>query len=137
MVLQVNKAECGLACLAMVAGYYGLRVDVIQLQHKLQPTTRGVSLAQIIVAAEELTLKTRPLYVRTTELWRLSTPCILHWNLNHFVVLRRVTTGGSVVHDPMRGVVRVSASNMRAYFDGIALEFWPPKIDMNNVGAEC
>ncbi|WP_268243457.1 cysteine peptidase family C39 domain-containing protein, partial [Xanthomonas oryzae] len=33
----------------------------------------------------------------------LATPCILHWNFNHFVVLKRVLRDGIVIHDPSTG----------------------------------
>ena len=43
----------------------------------------------------------------------LRTPCILHWDLNHFVVLKSVGRGGITIHDPAEGVRRLHASSRR------------------------
>jgi ATP-binding cassette subfamily B protein RaxB len=41
LVLQAEAAECGLACLAMIAGRYGHRVDLPALRQRFNLSVRG------------------------------------------------------------------------------------------------
>jgi ATP-binding cassette subfamily B protein RaxB len=59
------------------------------------------------------------------ELPQLRTPCILHWDMNHFVVLACADGRGAVVHDPAFGVRRLSVAEVSRHFTGIALELTP------------
>jgi ATP-binding cassette subfamily B protein RaxB len=59
------------------------------------------------------------------ELRLLKTPCILHWDLNHFVVLKSVGRHGVVIHDPGMGVRRLPLSEVSKHFSGVALELTP------------
>ncbi|MBL8445273.1 MAG: colicin V synthesis protein, partial [Zoogloeaceae bacterium] len=87
VVMQSEAAECGLACLAMVAGHHGHRVDLRTLRSRHSISLRGSSLAELIRLAAELGLDARPLRVELEQLSQLRLPCLLHWRLNHFVVL--------------------------------------------------
>jgi len=87
MVFQTEAAECGMACLAMVAGYYGKGVDLPSLRQRFSVSLRGATLAHIIRFASFLEFTARPLRLELEELPNLQTPCILHWNMDHFVVL--------------------------------------------------
>src|SRR5438477_3807068 len=88
LVLQTEAAECGLACLAMVAGYHGRSSDLTDLRRRLSISLRGVKLKDLIGMADRLDLASRPVRLELDELPQLATPCILHWDLNHFVVLK-------------------------------------------------
>ena len=59
------------------------------------------------------------------ELSQLTTPCVLHWDLNHFVVLAKVTRDGIVIHDPAVGVRRLPMAVVSRHFTGVALELAP------------
>jgi ATP-binding cassette subfamily B protein RaxB len=59
------------------------------------------------------------------ELEQLHTPCILHWNLNHFVVLKKVSADSVVILDPAQGERRISRGAMGQHFTGVALELQP------------
>ena len=52
-------------------------------------------------------------------------PCILHWDLNHFVVLKEVRRGQAVIHDPARGVRRIPLAEVSRHFTGVVLELSP------------
>jgi len=89
-VLQAEAAECGSAALVVIASAHGLRVDLAHLRHRFPISPKGASLAQLIRHAEPLGFAARPLRLELGELCELALPCILHWDLNHFVVLKRV-----------------------------------------------
>lgn len=125
IVLQTEATECGLACLAMLAGYHGFDTDLPTLRARYSISLKGASLAQLMSVAGRLGFDCRPLRLELSDLSALTTPCMLHWDLNHFVVLRSVNKGGIVVHDPGRGICRVSWHEASTHFTGVALEVTP------------
>ena len=90
LILQTETAECGLACLAMIAGRYGHRVDLPALRQRYNLSLRGTTLHDLVRIASSMRLATRALRAELPHLRRLRLPCILHWDHNHFVVLTRV-----------------------------------------------
>jgi ATP-binding cassette subfamily B protein RaxB len=125
IVFQTEAAECGLACLAMIAGYHGLRVDLPALRQRFSVSLRGATLNHVIKFAAALDLTGRPLRVELEDLAYLKTPCILHWKMDHFVVLKKVTRKYIYLHDPSMGPRRVSFAEAGRYFTGVALELTP------------
>jgi len=125
VLLQTEAAECGVACLAMIASYHGHAVDVAALRRRFAVSMRGATLAALMQLAARLGLESRAVRVELEDLERLRLPCVLHWSFTHFVVLRRVTRRGLVVHDPARGLRRVRRAEAGAAFTGVALELWP------------
>lgn len=125
LIFQTEAAECGLACLAMVAGYYGHRSDLQSLREKFSISLRGTTLAHILRFAERLDLSGRPLRLELEDLPYLKTPCILHWDMNHFVVLKKAGKKKVVVYDPAQGVRRLSYGQTSEHFTGVALELTP------------
>ena len=125
VILQTEATECGLACLGMVSGYHGQRTDLATLRRRFSISQYGATLAQLIGIANALGLASRPLRLDLEDLPQLRTPCILHWNLNHFVVLKKATGRGIVIHDPATGQRQVSMDEVSRCFTGVALELWP------------
>jgi ATP-binding cassette subfamily B protein RaxB len=125
MVLQTESAECGLACIAMVAGFHGLRSDLPTLRQRFSMSLKGATMADLVRFAGQLQLNSRALRAEMTHLSELSLPCVLHWDLNHFVVLKEIRRGVAVIHDPARGVRRLSLAEVSKHFTGIALELTP------------
>ncbi|EFD7617926.1 TPA: peptidase domain-containing ABC transporter [Escherichia coli] len=125
VIHQTETAECGLACLAMICGHFGKNIDLIYLRRKFNLSARGATLAGINGIAEQLGMATRALSVELDELRVLKTPCILHWDFSHFVVLVSVKRNRYVLHDPARGIRYISREEMSRYFTGVALEVWP------------
>jgi ATP-binding cassette subfamily B protein RaxB len=123
--LQTEAAECGLACLAMIAGYYGDSSDLPELRRRLAVSQKGVNLKDLVAMADRIGFASRPVRLELDELMQLKTPCILHWDLNHFVVLKQVTGDHIVVHDPAAGMRRLPLSIVSRHFTGIALELTP------------
>lgn len=125
VILQTEMTECGLACLAMVSRFHGHDVDLNSLRDKYLLSMRGTSLKQIIKIAGELTLSPRALKVDLDQLHKLSLPAILHWDLNHFVVLTRVGKDRVDIIDPGIGRRSLTLSKVSGHFTGIALELTP------------
>lgn len=125
VIHQTETSECGLACLAMICGHFGKNIDLISLRRKFNLSARGANLAGINSIAEQLGMLTRALSLELDELGALKTPCILHWDFSHFVVLVSVKRNRYVLHDPARGRRNVGLEEMTRYFTGVALEVWP------------
>lgn len=124
-ILQSESSECALACLAMVSSAYGLSRDVSDLRRELGASAKGMTLRSLMQAASSLNLGGRALRLGMEELGQLQTPCILHWDLNHFVVLKRVRRRGAVILDPAVGERKFSFEEMSRHFTGVALELTP------------
>jgi len=123
--LQTEAAECGLASLGMIACFHGHRIDLAGLRRRFTVSLKGSTLAYLIQAAGRLHLAPRPLRLELDELPKLRVPCILHWDMNHFVVLKAADARGAVVHDPAFGLRRLSMAEVSKHFTGIALELSP------------
>lgn len=125
LILQTEVAECGIACLAMVAGYYGLETDMVNLRRRFAVSVRGSNMEDLSNIATALHLGPRVIKVEIDQLAHLQKPCILHWEMNHFVVLKSVTRNTITIHDPARGSRRLSIAEFRKGFTGIAMELYP------------
>lgn len=125
MLLQTEAAECGLACLAMVAAHHGLRSDLQCLRRRFTLSLKGATLIDLVRMADQMQLHARALRVELDQLDQLALPCVLHWDLNHFVVLKELRRGHAVVHDPARGVRRLPLAEVSRHFTGVALELAP------------
>ncbi len=125
LMLQTEAAECGLASLAMVAGYHGFQTDISSMRRLFLVSIKGTTLGHLIQMAHALQMNTRPVKLDLEDLPQLRMPCILHWNFNHFVVLKEVTKKGVVIHDPAIGIRRMTFEEVSETFTGVALELWP------------
>jgi ATP-binding cassette subfamily B protein RaxB len=124
-VLQSEAAECGLASLAMVARFHGHRVDLAGLRQRFPTSIKGMTLRQMIDVASVLELSARPVRLEVDELDQLRLPAILHWDLNHFLVLERIDKNSVWLLDPARGRRRVTLAKFARHFTGVALELIP------------
>jgi ATP-binding cassette subfamily B protein RaxB len=126
LIQQSEAAECGLACLAMVAGYHGLKTDMPTLRRRFSLSLKGATLKAIMQIAEQIGFNARPLRGEIDQLHQLALPAVLHWDLNHFVVLTKVRRGltGRRYHinDPARGARAVGEAELSRHFTGVALE---------------
>ncbi|MCP2052003.1 UNVERIFIED_ORG: ATP-binding cassette subfamily B protein RaxB [Pseudomonas fluorescens] len=125
LILQTEATECGLACLAMITGFHGHHVTLMDLRRQFNVSLKGSTLKQLIQTADQLNLGTRAVRLELEDLSKLKLPCVLHWNFNHFVVLKAVENQRVVVHDPGCGVRHLSLAEVSKSFTGVALEVWP------------
>lgn len=127
VILQSEVAECGLASLAMVACYHGHKIDLTVLRKRYPITLKGATLKALMDTADALKFASRPLKLALEDLEKLQTPAILHWDLNHFVVLKKVHKNKVEIHDPGKGKRVLSMEEVSKHFTGIALELTPTK----------
>jgi ATP-binding cassette, subfamily B, bacterial CvaB/MchF/RaxB len=125
MIRQTEVAECANACLAMVAVSYGLQTDMAALRRRFPGSARGVTLRNLMENATAIGFTTRALKVDIDHLEKVVRPAILHWDLNHFVVLAEITNKVAVVHDPAFGIRKLSLEELGKHYTGIALELVP------------
>ncbi|MFC3853660.1 peptidase domain-containing ABC transporter [Salinispirillum marinum] len=125
VVHQSEAAECGLACLAMIAGFYGYDTDLLHLRKRFSVSQHGVNLKQLMDMSARLQLVGRALQLEVDEIPQLQTPCVLHWDMNHFVVLKSTSRKGVLIHDPAQGEVSLSWEEVGDHFTGVALELTP------------
>jgi ATP-binding cassette, subfamily B, bacterial CvaB/MchF/RaxB len=125
VILQQEAAECGLACLAMVAAAHGLDIDLPTLRQRFAISLKGATLADLAATSRALHLQPRAVRAEPEQLDMLPLPAILHWDFNHFVVLVRVNAHDVSIHDPAHGERRMRFDELSRHFTGAALELVP------------
>lgn len=125
VILQSEISECGLACLVMLAGYFGKRIDLAAARSIHEVTMDGMTLRNLVNAFEQVGMTSRASRVEIEDLHTITRPVILHWSFNHYVVLIRVNRKGAVIHDPAIGQRFISLRELSDKFTGVILEAWP------------
>ncbi|KWV15441.1 peptidase domain-containing ABC transporter [Xanthomonas translucens] len=123
--LQSEASECGLASLAMVASGYGCHVSLPEMRRCFPLSLKGIKLSGLIQIAQQLGFSTRALRLDMEHFGQLKLPCILHWDLNHFVVLAKVGKSKFTILDPAIGERKLSIHEVSQHFTGVALELTP------------
>ena len=125
LIMQTEIAECGLACIAMVSSYYGHKLDVSSLRKVHATSFGGLNLSQMVSVASQLELACRAVKCPLEDIGKLTLPCILHWDLNHFVVLTGVSRQGVYINDPALGKRKLTLKEFSDHYTGVALELTP------------
>lgn len=125
VIQQTEAAECGLACLAMIASYWGHRIDLNSLRRQHPVSLKGMTLRGLVEIARHLNLACRALRLELSHLRELRLPAILHWDLNHYVVLKSVSRKGIVIHDPALGARRLAWEEASKHLSGVVVEIAP------------
>lgn len=125
IILQAETAECGMACLAMVAGFHGYNVSLPEMRRKFTVSLKGTNLKSLTIAADQVGMSGRALRLDIEDLKQVKTPAVLHWGLNHFVVLKKVKNKTIIIHDPAKGKRTMRMEDVSKHFTGIALELTP------------
>ncbi|WP_305425536.1 peptidase domain-containing ABC transporter [Photobacterium leiognathi] len=125
LIMQSEVSECGLACLAMISSFYGYKINLSPLRKKITIDSNGINLNQLMSIANELNFSSRALQCTLNEIEQLNLPCILHWNMDHFVVLTRVTKNTIFINDPAFGKRKINRKELSDSFTGIAVEMTP------------
>lgn len=104
---QLDSADCGAACLRMVAMHYGRHYTFEYLRQLSYLDRDGVSLSGISDAAEKIGLRTLGVKVGFRRLGDdIPLPCVAHWQQDHFVVVYKVQNGKVYVADPKVGKIQ-------------------------------
>ncbi len=109
----------------MVGAHHNQHTSLRELRLRHPSSLRGSTLAQVIDIAGKMGFSSRPLRLELHQLSQLRLPCVLHFDLNHFVVLSRVTRKGVVVLDPASGRRKLTIEEISQRFSGVALELTP------------
>ena len=115
---QLNLMDCGPTCLKMIARHYGKYYSTQVLRDVSGLNKHGVSLFAISETAERIGFRTRGVKISFQQLQQAVTPCILHWDQNHFVVLISVGRKYLSVADPGKG--KITYTRQEFFADWIA-----------------
>lgn len=127
IILQTEIIECGHTCLTMILQYYGYQIDLSTLRRLFPTSLKGINLATMVKIAEHFQLSSRVLRLELEQLSSLQTPAILHWDMNHFVVLKSVRGNRAIIHDPAQGRLDLPLDEVSKHFTGIAMEIECPE----------
>src|SRR5579863_4193079 len=125
VIRQTEATECGLACLAMIASFHGHFIDLNTLRRRHPVSLKGVTLRALMQVAQQLNFVCRPLRFQLDQINQLRLPVIVHWDMNHFVVLKSVRRKGIILHDPAGGEKFCSFAEASNHLSGVALELTP------------
>lgn len=125
VIIQTERAECGLACIAMICHAHGLKASLDQLRIRFPLSRLGTKLSTIVNISTKLGLHARPVRAEVSELVQLRLPCILHWKMNHFVVLASIKSKQFEIYDPASGRKLIGNKEFSDCFTGVLLELWP------------
>ena len=114
VVMQLEALECGAACLTMILAYYGKYVPLEQIRKDCGISRDGSRASNLITAAENYGLVADGYrYSVESVMTKVHFPCIIHWNMAHFVVLRGFGKDKAYLNDPGLGVITVSMEEFR------------------------
>ncbi|WP_375744937.1 peptidase domain-containing ABC transporter [Corallococcus interemptor] len=125
MIFQSEAAECSLACVGMVAGYHGFNVSLAELRKRYPVSLKGLSLRTVMQIGARIGLKARALRCDLDGLRAVAVPAMLHWDMDHFVVLAHTAGDRFTIHDPARGARVVTRTELSEHFTGIVVEMAP------------
>lgn len=122
VVMQMEALECGAAALAMVMAYYGKWVPLEQVRFDCGVSRNGSKADKIYRAAEKYGFSVKAFGKKPEALRENGTfPCIIFWNMNHFVVLDGFRGDFAYLNDPARGTVKLPWEEFKRSYSGIVL----------------
>jgi len=129
LVRQAEAGECGLACIAMICRHHRDKGDMGELRRRFPLSTRGANLKDLVFIGDQLGFHARALQSDIASLAQMSCPAVIHWDINHFVVLYRVSRRFGrtryIILDPAKGVCSFDEAELSKHFTGVALELIP------------
>lgn len=125
VIMQMEALECGAASLTMILAYYGKWVPLEQVRTDCGVSRDGSSAKNVLRAARSYGLTAKGYRFELPDVKQARFPCIIHWNMNHFVVLRGFGRNKAYLNDPARGEVTVPMEEFDRSFTGICMQFEP------------
>ena len=126
VVMQLEELECGAASLAMLMAYYGKWVPLEQVRTDCGVSRDGSKAKNVALAAIHYGFQVKAFRYSPEAIRDQATfPCIIHWNMNHFVVLDGFKGKYAYLNDPARGTVRVTMEEFDAAFTGVTITAVP------------
>lgn len=125
-IMQMEALECGAASLAMVCAYWGKWLPLEQVRLDCGVSRDGSSALNLVKAARAYGFEAKGFrYELEAMRERATFPCIVHWNFNHFVVVRGFKGDHAYLNDPAQGEIRLSMQEFDDAFTGVCLQFDP------------
>ena len=124
-MLQMEKTECGAACLGMILAHYGRWMPIEDLRVRCGVSRDGTKALNIIRVAKTLGMSARGMQARFKRLFDLRFPMIVYWNFNHFVVLEGFRGDRVYINDPAEGPRTLTRDEFDAYYSDVCLLFQP------------
>ena len=126
VVMQMEALECGAASLCMVLAYYNKWIPLEQVRADCGVSRDGSNARNMLKAARSYGLKADGYRFEPDELQKDGQfPCIIHWELNHFVVCDGFRGDKVYLNDPARGSYAISRERFDEGFTGIVLMMEP------------
>ena len=126
VVMQMEALECGAACLTMIMAYYEKWVPLEQVRLDCGVSRDGSNARNMLLAARRYGFEAQGFRCEIDSLrHEIRLPCILHWNFDHFVVLRGFRGKYALLNDPARGEVKISLEELDRSFTGVCLQITP------------
>ncbi len=122
-VYQMEATECGAASLSMIFSYFGKNMALEQMRIETGVSRDGCNAGNIMRAAKKYGLECHGYRKELEGLFELPTPCIIHWNFNHFVVYEGIKHGYAYLNDPAVGRRKLTMEELDDGFTGIVLTF--------------
>lgn len=115
---QPDTKDCGPTCLKIIAKFYGKTISIQELR-KLSETQRaGSNLLYLSQAAEAIGFRSLGVKTALSDIVDAPLPCILHWNMNHYVVLYKIIKDNFYISDPAHGLIIYSKEEFLEYWIG-------------------
>ena len=122
VVMQLEALECGAASLTMLMAYYGKWVPLEEVRLACGVSRDGSNAKHLYLAAQHYGFNVKAMRMTPESLQTKGQfPCIIHWNMNHFVVLDGFRGKYAYLNDPARGTVKVTMEEFDSSFTGIVL----------------
>ena len=122
VVMQLEALECGAASLTMLMAYYGKWVPLEEVRLACGVSRDGSNAKNLYLAAQHYGFNVKAMRMTPESLQTKGQfPCIIHWNMNHFVVLDGFRGKYAYLNDPARGTVKVTMEEFDSSFTGIVL----------------
>jgi len=143
---QVDEADCGVACLAMILKHYHAQVSIAHLRHLAKTNMEGTTALGLVKTAEQFKLEVQAIKADMSlfDIKDLQYPFIVHvikdGDLFHYYVVLGKTKTHIIIADPdpSVGIKRMSKKRFEKEWTGITLlmapttEFVPVKEKKNN-----
>ena len=133
---QLDESDCGAACLAMIASFFGKKLSIAHIRDSAGTDTEGTNFKGLVEAANHYGLKARAVKGDTSAIIpSLPTPFITHMHIlrnnedwvDHYVVVHKITKKKIEIldPDPLYKKQRLSYKNFFKYWTGYAIFFEP------------
>lgn len=143
---QVDEADCGVACLAMILKHYHAQVSIAHLRHLAKTNMEGTTALGLVKTAEQFKLEVQAIKADMSlfDIKDLQYPFIVHvikdGDLFHYYVVLGKTKTHIIIADPdpSVGIKWMSKKRFEKEWTGITLlmapttEFVPVKEKKNN-----